>query len=144
MSGIVVALSVFFSSWTHLNQRERVIKASQPVFLHIICLGALLMGASIIPLSLDDEVVDADGKSTACMAMPWLVGTGFGVGFSSLFSKTWRINKLFHSPGMRRVKVTERDVMAPVVVVTAGKQVRGKKIVSIFSAVIPHPNLICL
>jgi hypothetical protein len=144
MSGIVVALSVFFSGWTHLNRKEHVIKASQPIFLHIICLGALVMGVSIIPLSLDDEVVDTDVKSVACMAVPWLFGTGFGVGFSSLFSKTWRINKLFHSPGMRRVKVTERDVMAPVVAVTGGKQSRGNPAVSIAASVNPHPNPICL
>lgn len=122
MSGIIIFLSLTFFSWTTMRRNERVVRASQPVFLGLICLGTLLLGASIIPLSLDDEVVSEEAKSSACMAVPWLGVLGFGVAFSALFAKTWRINKIFNSPKCRRVKVTERDVMAPLLVVSAGKQ----------------------
>jgi hypothetical protein len=127
MSGIIISFSLSFMGWTFSHRNERVVKASQPIFLIFVCIGTLFMGASIIPLSLDDEVISQKGKDMACMAVPWLFVTGFGIAFSALFAKTWRINKLFNSPAMRRVKVTARDVMAPLLIVLAGKD-RNQKI----------------
>ena len=47
------------------------------------------------------------------MSVPWLFCVGFVISFSSLFAKTWRINKIFHNPTMKRIKVTALDVMMP-------------------------------
>jgi hypothetical protein len=76
MSGIVLLLSASFSIWTHLRRDSRVVKASQPVFLHIICFGTFLMGSAIIPLSFDEEIASQNGSSIACMAVPWLLCVG--------------------------------------------------------------------
>ena len=134
LSGLVILLAICFSLWTHMHRKTRVVKASQPIFLHLICLGTLLEAASIIPLSFDDEryimdnsrmAEEAKGKhynlesdeesslNIACMSVPWLFCIGFVISFSSLFAKTWRINRIFHNPTMKRIKVTALDVMMP-------------------------------
>jgi hypothetical protein len=94
MSAIAVALSLAFASWTFLLQNNRVVMASQPEFLILICVGTAILGLSIIPLSIDDSVTTQRGCDIACMATPWLFSIGFVLAFSALFSKTWRINKV--------------------------------------------------
>jgi len=69
--------------------------------------------SSIIPLSIDDKYASEQGSDVACMATPWLFFLGFAFTFAALFSKTWRVNKLFHSTSFRRMKVTAFDVMMP-------------------------------
>ena len=60
-----------------------------------------------------DEVATERGASIACMSTPYLLAIGFALVFAALHSKLWRVNKLFSGPAMRRVKVTERDVIKP-------------------------------
>lgn len=56
----------------------------------------------------------------ACMAFPWLLSIGFTMTFSALFSKIWRLNRVFeNAAAFRRVKVKERDVIMPFVVLMA-------------------------
>ena len=44
LCGIVVALSLGFSYWTYRNSKRGVVWISQPIFLHVISAGALLIG----------------------------------------------------------------------------------------------------
>jgi len=114
-----VALQALFClSWTFLNRKQTIVRAAQPFFLAMICVGVLIMSSSMIPLSFDDEGDPeslSDSESTAiCMSVPWLTFTGFTVVFSALFSKTWRVNRLFKTENdFQRVRVTEKDVLAP-------------------------------
>jgi hypothetical protein len=51
------------------------------------------------------------------MATAWMVSLGFVTAFSALFSKTWRLNKLFsHGNAFRRAEVRARDVMYPFII----------------------------
>ncbi|KAI2491380.1 hypothetical protein MHU86_23200 [Fragilaria crotonensis] len=78
------------------------------------------MVSSIIPLSVDDSGYTKDVCNFSCMAFPWLLCIGFATTFSALFSKTWRVNKLFHANRrFVRQEVTEKDVIVPVVCILA-------------------------
>jgi len=115
---LVAIASVGFGAWIYTHRECRIVRASQPKFLVIICLGAFVMSMTNIPLSIDDEIVSYRGCDIACMSTPWLISTGFAITFSALFSKLWRLNKLMQSAGrFRKVTVTERDVLAPFAVV---------------------------
>lgn len=110
LCGIVITASFMFAGWTWYNRKNQVVRSGQPVFLTMICVGTLLMGSAIIPLSIDDEKSQR-AANIACMCSPWLINIGFCITFSALFSKTWRLNKILLSKNpLRRVKVTERDV----------------------------------
>uniref|UniRef100_A0A7S0AKY8 G-protein coupled receptors family 3 profile domain-containing protein n=1 Tax=Minutocellus polymorphus TaxID=265543 RepID=A0A7S0AKY8_9STRA len=43
-----------------------------------------------------------------------MICVGFSVAFASILSKTLRINKIFHNPSIRRIKITARDVAKPI------------------------------
>lgn len=105
MCGIVLALCIGLGAFTVYHRNTRTIKASQPIFLLLLIGGIFLMGASIIPLSFDDEIASDKGCSIACMSIPWLLCTGFSMSFAALSSKLRRINKLFNSASIRRSKL---------------------------------------
>jgi ABC-type sugar transport system substrate-binding protein len=119
--GIIALLSISFACWSIRRRKHRVVRASQPEFLVLICVGCFIMGSSLIPLTIDDSSSDGDittddtqSADIACQAFPWLFSIGFTLTFSALFSKTWRVNRVFHNAQkFRRVKVTARDVILP-------------------------------
>jgi len=99
--GIVVMTSFVFAIWTVMNRNAVVVRAAQPFFLMILISGIFIFSSTIIPLSHDDDGIPESKNKTfgvgVCMAQPWLAFTGFSIIFSALFSKTWRVNRLFHS-----------------------------------------------
>lgn len=115
---IVLVTSFGFSIWVHRNRENRVLRASQPIFLLMLTLGTAVMGFSIIPLGMDDSSMDEDGCDIACVAFPWLITLGFSITFSALFSKIWRVNQLLKaSTSFKRVTVSERDVLVPFAII---------------------------
>ena len=65
-------------------------------------------------ISFDDGNTSESGADVACMAVPWLVSMGFTISFAALFSKILRLNMVMKSSRkLKRVKVTERDVIKP-------------------------------
>jgi hypothetical protein len=50
---LVTITALMFASWTHCYRKERVVSASQPVFLYIICAGCIILGTYSKGLSND-------------------------------------------------------------------------------------------
>ena len=112
-----MVLALVCGVWTQLHCKHRVVLASQPFFLRIICIGCFIMASAIIPLSIDDSIASIEGCSKSCMAFPWLLSIGFTTTFAALFSKVWRLNQVIsNSMQMRRVTVKETNVILPFVV----------------------------
>ena len=121
--GIVLMTSLLCVSWTLIYRNDIVVKASQPLFLLILVSGIVILSSTIIPLSFDTDDHDSDISEVfavgVCMGQPWLAFTGFTVIFAALFSKTWRVNKLFNSKKHhQRISVTWKDVIAPFAVMS--------------------------
>ena len=108
-----VALSLIFALWTKMHSSDRVVKASQPIFLFIICAGTGLMGSSILLLVVDDGIMQETSCQIACLVFPWLVSMGFSLTASALFTKTHRINVIVNQRQFRRIAVSPLDVMKP-------------------------------
>ena len=114
MLAIIWTLCATCLLWMYAHRSMRAVKVLQPLFLNVITVGVAVIGASIIPLSLTDENVSLKVAEQSCQATPWLLVLGFTLVFSAFFSKLWRINKIFQGAHhMRKLKVTERDVMWP-------------------------------
>ncbi|CAB9525833.1 acid type B receptor subunit 2 [Seminavis robusta] len=116
LCGMGMALALGLALWTRAQSENRVIRASQPFFLTIICLGVATFFASIIPLGVDEQIATETGCTVACNAVIWLLSIGFCVTFSAMFTKTQRVNKIFQNPRFTRIKVTPLDVVKPMMV----------------------------
>lgn len=118
LSIIIMILSIGFLVYSIKMKAKRVFKMAQPPFLVMICVGTLLMGVSIIPLSVDEGVTTNQlTLNASCSIFPWFFAIGFIVTFSALFSKLWRVNKIMaESRLLNRVKVTIFDVLVPFMV----------------------------
>jgi gamma-aminobutyric acid type B receptor len=116
---VMFLMSLFFASWTFSKRHVRVVAASQPQFLLMICFGVLISASSLLTISFDDSEVGYYGSTAngLCMSIPWLTSLGFTIMFSALFSKTRRINKIFHNPFpyRKRLKVSLRELYLPMV-----------------------------
>jgi hypothetical protein len=113
-AAVVLVTSICFVSFVYMHRNTRVIKVMQPMFLVTVCLGVTIMAGSMIPMGIDDGIATDRGTDIACMSIPWLLSTGFTIAFSALFSKLWRINKLFNaSEGLHRIVVRTQDVLIP-------------------------------
>lgn len=110
-------LAIGCVAWTYLYRKNRVVRASQPIFLTMIAGGVFIMSLSILPMSMDDGnfiELDAFSGRAACMSQIWLLSVGFTVIFAALFSKTWRINRIFYNPRrFSKMVVGTKDVLAP-------------------------------
>jgi hypothetical protein len=130
---IITILSVGFALWTGVQQSNAAVKAAQPPFLIMICVGTLIMGLALIPLSFDDNNNTQEACSRACVAIPWFMSLGFTVCFSALFSKTWRLNKvIFSARRFERVVVKPSDVLLPFVILFSGKSFASNAMWPIF------------
>jgi len=114
---IVLVLSIGFATYTIYNRNHKVMKASQPHFLCLLCVGTMVLGSAIIPLIFDGKRFNQEFLDRNCMSIPWLVSIGYGNIFSTFFIKTWRLNRIFHNASLRRIAVSKRDVIGPFLVV---------------------------
>lgn len=108
---INVALALLFASWTFWNRNAAVVKMMQPQFLLLLCFGIIIYTLSIIPLGANETT--HQNLDAVCMSIPWLNHIGQAVTFAALFSKLWRVNKLFRAKGFHRKVVTVKDVLWP-------------------------------
>jgi len=112
--GIILATSLGFALLVFVCKNNRIVKASQPPFLLLICSGTFVMGLSIFTLGVDDKNASTANCSIACMSSIWLVAIGFTITFAALYSKIYRINKLVESASkFRKVVIEWKDVIKP-------------------------------
>lgn len=72
----------------------------------------------------DHSEISLEGCAMACNATVWLGTLGIGIVFSTLFAKTRRINLVMHSAkNFRRIRITVRQTLVPVLILLAGKSV---------------------
>jgi len=118
LMSIAMACGVGSAIWVFMNRKHRVLTASQPPFLYLICLGTIVQSASIFTISFDESYGWTKGQlDKACMAMPWLLALGHILVYASIFTKLWRVNKVLQ---FTRRKVSFVQVGAPMFLLLLG------------------------
>lgn len=122
--GFAAFMSFTVLAWIVMNRAKHVVKISQPSFLVMVVVGALVLSSAMIPLSMEDggdfDAMKDRKRKGICMSVPWLASTGFAIIFSALFAKTYRVNRLFHTGNsLSRVLIQPRDVALPFVCLLA-------------------------
>ena len=87
-------MALLCAAWTLHYWHRPIVKASQPIFLLLICGGIILQIFTIIPLSQDTQV-EASSNDNACRWMVPLFSFGFCFTFASLFAKQFRVYIVF-------------------------------------------------
>jgi len=114
LAGLILCGAIGFGFWCLVNRQKHSVKLMQPLFLVTLCCGIFLIGSSLIPMSLDDEIVSQDVANTACMAYTWLLSLGFSISYAALYAKLKRVNTIVsNAVNFRRIQVKERDVLGP-------------------------------
>lgn len=90
LCGLIMLLSIGWAAWTYRHRKQRQVRAAQPFFLFMICIGTFVMASAIIPTCFQ-EPMSEDTLDAGCMMFPWLLFVGFVTVFSALFTKVRRI-----------------------------------------------------
>ena len=117
--GFNFATSIFFLFWTIYYRKHPIVMLSQALFLELVAFGAIVSSLTIVPLTIDDEIYKDDDRNpdqvklaatVACNSAVWLYCVGFVLTFAPLFSKMWRVKKVFNK-SLRKVQVTNRELL---------------------------------
>lgn len=102
--------------WTRVHAKSRVVSASQPFFLYLICVGVLLVAGGIVPSAIDESIASTSACTTACNVVPWLYYVGISVILSAYSTKTHRILTILNNAeSFKVVTVMVKDLMKPMV-----------------------------
>ena len=121
MVGVESALALCCAAWTVYFRNAPVVKASQPTFLLLVCVGAIVSTFVVLPLSLDQGSSTTNHNASCRLLVP-LFTIGFCVTFASLFAKQFRVWWVFRRAAkMKRAKagtdLTKRWMLAVVLFV---------------------------
>ncbi|XP_066915175.1 gamma-aminobutyric acid type B receptor subunit 2-like [Clytia hemisphaerica] len=92
-AGLVLCICVLFINVKYRN--IRMIKMSSPNINNGIIAGSIICYASVVVYGLDSRFLTPRGIGIACNAVTIALSIGFTLSFGCLFTKTWRIYKIF-------------------------------------------------
>lgn len=112
------ALAIGFGVWVFVHRKEPVVQLSQPFFLYLVAIGSAVSSATIIVLAVDASAEDdVESANIACVLIPWFYCIGFTLSFSALFAKSWRLGRIVNNKLMKRIRITNMDLLKSILVV---------------------------
>ena len=104
-------LAIVAIAMISVYRQKRNVRASQPFFMILLCVGALVTSSTIFTLSFDENAGWTDSQlDFACSTAPWLFFLGQIIGFSAIFTKLIRVDRVMQ---FRRQAVLVRHVVGP-------------------------------
>lgn len=100
--GIFNCLLILFIAWK--NRSDRAIRRSQPIFIFIFIVGCMMLNSSIF-------MFIGKNTDTTCLGRPWLVNLSVTIMISPVLLKLHRIDKLFNTRGIKKVKMSDARVL---------------------------------
>lgn len=111
LSSLALSFSISCCIWVFINRKHKLLRASQPAFLYLLCFGAAFVAPSVLFISFDeDKGVSEEQLSKMCSAFPWFFVIGYLTMYCALFCKLWRLSKLLN---FRRISVNVKQVLWP-------------------------------
>lgn len=129
---IAICSAIGFAIWTWMNRNTRVVKASQPFFLYVICFGVVILASKVIPSTMDQKMASKSALDKGCNGVVWLFCLGVSLILSALWAKTFRINRIMRSAKQfQRIKVTVIDTLKPMALLLTGEFEFVKRVVQV-------------
>ncbi|KAM0735729.1 Gamma-aminobutyric acid type B receptor subunit 2 [Formica fusca] len=97
IASVGVTLALAFLAFNLHFRKHKSIKLSSPRLNNMAAVGCCLVYGAVILLGLDDATLpDSDGYyPTVCKARVYLLSAGFSLAFGSMFTKTYRVHRIF-------------------------------------------------
>ncbi|KAL0101970.1 hypothetical protein PUN28_018493 [Cardiocondyla obscurior] len=97
IASVGVTLALAFLAFNLHFRKHKSIKLSSPRLNNMAAVGCGLVYGAVILLGLDDATLpDSDGYyPTVCKARVYLLSAGFSMAFGSMFTKTYRVHRIF-------------------------------------------------
>ncbi|RDD36281.1 Gamma-aminobutyric acid type B receptor subunit 2 [Trichoplax sp. H2] len=114
-SGFGIVLAIILLRFNVSYREDRAIKITSPnINIAIIC-GAILCYISVPFLGLDSNILGIStygmyAHSLVCRIRIWLLLLGFMMGFSALFTKTWRLYVIFTNKTSRKQGMKDKQL----------------------------------
>ncbi|EDV28625.1 uncharacterized protein TRIADDRAFT_20304 [Trichoplax adhaerens] len=116
LSFIGILSAMYFLYFNTSNRHIRAIKMSSPNMNNILVLGCILCYASLIIYGLDAGLVDSQAISHSCIAYGWILCFGFTLSFGSLFSKTWRVYRIYSTGYKKKIIIRDKRLLLWIIV----------------------------
>ena len=114
--------------WVIYYRQRRLVRNSSPPFLIQILVGAMVCMSTIIPLMQQDNhlseraihdydeteghISKNEALDVSCQLQPFIFSLGFGIMYSALLLKSWRLAKLFNNRKLRRLFISDARLLA--------------------------------
>jgi hypothetical protein len=98
-----MCISFFILAIAIKNRSDRAIRRSQPVFIFIFIFGCIMLNSSIF-------LFIGENTDVTCLGRPWLVNLAITIMIGPVLLKLHRIDKLFNTHGIKKVKVSDTKV----------------------------------
>lgn len=88
LMSLALFISIGSGIWVFVYREDRIVKASQPEFLYLLCAGSTMVALSLLFISWDeDKGMSQENLSAFCSVFPWLFVIGYQVMYLALFFK---------------------------------------------------------
>ncbi|KAL5007052.1 hypothetical protein ScPMuIL_015858 [Solemya velum] len=102
--GIILGLALL--TFNTRFRKHKIIKMSSPNINNVMLLGCILTCSSVYMRATISTTTDV-----LCKMQTFLFTVGFSIMFGSLFSKMWRVNKIFSNKKLRRMKIKDSQLL---------------------------------
>ncbi|PVD21196.1 hypothetical protein C0Q70_19364 [Pomacea canaliculata] len=110
VSGLIMCF-ILVLLWFTIQYREvKVMKASSPVLMRVVLLGAFFLYCPLIVGYFEASVL-------TCCVQFWIREIGFSISYGALLLKTWRISVVFRVRSAQRIKISDGDLIKRLLVI---------------------------
>ncbi|XP_068085262.1 gamma-aminobutyric acid type B receptor subunit 2 [Anabrus simplex] len=96
LASIGITLAIAFLAFNLHFRKLKYIKLSSPRLNNMAVVGCILVYTAVILLGLDHATLPANSHfPTVCTARVYLLSAGFSLAFGSMFTKTYRVHRIF-------------------------------------------------
>ncbi|XP_063990273.1 gamma-aminobutyric acid type B receptor subunit 2 isoform X2 [Diachasmimorpha longicaudata] len=95
LASIGMTLALSFLAFNLHFRRHKSIKLSSPRLNNMAAVGCALVYGAVILLGLDHATLPNNYFPTICTARVYLLSAGFSLAFGSMFTKTYRVHRIF-------------------------------------------------
>ncbi|XP_063223115.1 uncharacterized protein LOC134531347 [Bacillus rossius redtenbacheri] len=95
-AAVGISLAIAFLAFNLHFRKLKYIKLSSPRLNNMVVVGCILVYTAVILLGLDHATLPASSHFPAvCIARIYLLSAGFSLAFGSMFTKTYRVHRIF-------------------------------------------------